>query len=101
MRRDPPTVVFMDLVMPDLDGEATLRLMRADPQLATIPVVIVSGQDPTTQGPVLGTRISLTSLRPVEMADGVKRLRALLDVLSPSYLPDWSAPGPSAEAAQT
>ena len=101
MQEEVPTVVFMDLVMPDLDGEGTIQKMRADPRLANVPVVIVSGHDPASQGPVLGTHISLTSIRPVTAGDGVRRVQALLDVLTPDYLPEASAPEQLAEAAQT
>jgi PleD family two-component response regulator len=38
-------VVLLDLIMPELDGFATLEAMKADPVLATIPVIVVSGLD--------------------------------------------------------
>ena len=100
MQEEVPTVVFMDLVMPDMDGEETIKRMRANPRLANVPVVIVSGHDPAAQGPTLGTQISLTSMRPVGASDGIRRLQALLDVLSPDYL-ETSVPEQPAGAAQT
>ncbi|HEY0945271.1 MAG TPA: response regulator [Opitutaceae bacterium] len=40
-RTEPqPAVVLLDLKMPRVDGRETLRLMRSDEQLRTIPVVI-------------------------------------------------------------
>ena len=101
MQEEVPAVVFLDLVMPDMDGEETIQQMRLDPRLAGVPVVIVSGHDPTTQGLTLGAQISLTSVRPVNAADGIRRLQALLDVLSPDYLADGSALELPVEAAQT
>jgi CheY-like chemotaxis protein len=43
--RDDPTIglVLLDLTMPRMDGWKFLRAQRADPQLALIPTVIVSG----------------------------------------------------------
>jgi adenylate cyclase len=38
-------VVLLDLVMPVLDGFETLAAMKADPALAAIPVIVVSGLD--------------------------------------------------------
>lgn len=101
MRQQTPSVVLMDLVMPDLSGEDTVKCMRADPRLASVPVVIVSGHDPATQELMLGTQLSLTSMRPVPAADGVKRLKALLDLCFPDYLPAVTAPEQSATVVST
>jgi class 3 adenylate cyclase len=38
-------VVLLDLVMPELDGFAVLAAIRANPALARIPVIVVSGLD--------------------------------------------------------
>ena len=38
-------VVLLDLVMPELDGFAVLAAIRANPDLARIPVIVVSGLD--------------------------------------------------------
>jgi PAS domain S-box-containing protein len=43
IRRDPPDVVFLDMVMPKVDGEQVLRCLKADATTRHIPVVIVSG----------------------------------------------------------
>ena len=45
LRADAPDVVLLDLVMPELDGYATLREIKADPNLAHVPVIIISGVD--------------------------------------------------------
>jgi adenylate cyclase len=41
----PIDVVLLDLVMPELDGYATLAAMKADPALAEVPVVVISDVD--------------------------------------------------------
>jgi PAS domain S-box-containing protein len=43
LRRDPPDVLFLDLVMPRIDGDRVFHYVRQDPRTAQIPVVIVSG----------------------------------------------------------
>jgi CheY-like chemotaxis protein len=39
-----PDAVFLDLVMPDLNGDELLRRIRSAPELEAIPVVLVTGQ---------------------------------------------------------
>ena len=39
-----PAAVLLDLSMPEMDGDEVLARMRADPQLARIPVIIVSSE---------------------------------------------------------
>lgn len=41
-RRERPDVILLDLVMPDLDGEAVCRILKADPELRSIPVVMLT-----------------------------------------------------------
>jgi len=37
-----PELILLDVMMPVLDGEATLRALRAEPETASIPVVFIS-----------------------------------------------------------
>ncbi|MBA3534293.1 MAG: response regulator [Ardenticatenales bacterium] len=48
VRQVRPQVVLLDIQMPHLDGWAVLRLLRADPELATIPIVVCSIVDQDT-----------------------------------------------------
>jgi CheY-like chemotaxis protein len=43
MRRQRPAALVLDLTMPVMDGWTLRREMHADPALASIPVVVVSG----------------------------------------------------------
>ena len=45
LRKQPIDLVLLDILMPDMDGFAVLQEMRADPELAEIPVVVISGSD--------------------------------------------------------
>ena len=47
MRRTPPDVVVLDLMMPVLDGFGVLDAMRVDPSLARIPVVVLTAKSLT------------------------------------------------------
>ena len=40
-----PDLVLLDLNLPKVDGFAVLAAMKADPELRTVPVVVLSGSD--------------------------------------------------------
>jgi CheY-like chemotaxis protein len=42
LAREPPALVFLDYMMPVMDGAAVLRAMAADATFRTIPVVLMS-----------------------------------------------------------
>ncbi len=86
-----PDVVFLDLIMPGLDGKQTIARMRADPRTRDVPVVIISAQDRDEDGATLTTPISVWRRRPVDIASGARCLQALLDALPPTYLPEPTA----------
>ena len=41
-RNEKPSVILMDIVMPDMDGYEACRVLQTDPATKTIPVVMVS-----------------------------------------------------------
>ncbi len=45
MRRNPPDVVMLDIMMPDMDGWDVYHQMRADETLKNIPVIIVTARN--------------------------------------------------------
>jgi PAS domain S-box-containing protein len=52
-KKHPPTLILSDVMMPEMDGFALLRAVRADPVLAGIPVVLLSaraGEEATLDG---------------------------------------------------
>lgn len=40
---NPPDLILLDVMMPELDGLATCRLLKQQPELAPIPVIFVTG----------------------------------------------------------
>jgi len=42
-----PAAIILDLLMPEMDGFEFLQHLRRDPQMRTIPVLVMSGKDPT------------------------------------------------------
>jgi len=45
----PIDVMFLDIMMPDMDGWQVLRVMKEDAALRQVPVFFVSAQDPSNQ----------------------------------------------------
>jgi signal transduction histidine kinase/CheY-like chemotaxis protein len=75
-RAQPPSLILLDLHLPELSGQAVLAALRADPVLRDVPVVIVSADVlPTTLEELrrLGADDYLT--KPID----VSRLLGLLD----------------------
>src|SRR6185369_9161878 len=52
-RREPPDLILTDVMMPVLDGFGLLRELRADPELASTPVLMLSaraGEEASVEG---------------------------------------------------
>ena len=49
LRKEMPDLVFLDIVLPGMNGFAALRLMRRDPQTQNIPVIMISGNEQATE----------------------------------------------------
>jgi len=85
MRARRPDVVVLDLLMPDLDGLTLLQHMRASPDLAGIPVIVVSarGASEAITSPGEGEMIihKPAGFQPLEL---VRCIEAVLNTLQPS-----------------
>ena len=44
IRQDPPDLVLLDLMMPDMDGWEVYQQMKADEKTKTIPVIVVTAK---------------------------------------------------------
>jgi CheY-like chemotaxis protein len=44
-RQDPPDLILLDYVMPEMDGYAFLDELRRDPQLLAIPTIMITVKD--------------------------------------------------------
>ena len=47
-----PHVILLDLMMPVMDGWEFRRRQQADPELAPVPVIVLSALDPVRAAPV-------------------------------------------------
>jgi two-component system, NtrC family, sensor kinase len=55
-----PTAITLDVMMPDLDGWSVLAALRQDPELADIPVIMITIVDEQRRGIALGAAGYLT-----------------------------------------
>ena len=82
-RRDLPDAITLDIMMPQVDGWSVLQTLKADPELAHIPVVLVSLTADRGLGFALGAAAVLN--KPVDRAELAAALRA--QNLRPESLP--------------
>jgi CheY-like chemotaxis protein len=81
-REARPNLIFLDVLMPRMDGWAVLAALKADPELANIPVVMMTIANDTEMGYVLGASEYLT--KPVDR----ERLAAVLGKYRPAVAGD-------------
>jgi len=48
-RRESPDLIFLDIVMPGMNGFAVLRALRLNPLTRNIPIVMISGNPQATE----------------------------------------------------
>ena len=90
IRRDRPDLLLLDLMLPGMDGWAITRLVRADPSLAHIPIIMLTARVDDTDkivGLELGADDYVT--KPYNPREVVARVRARLrqpDVAPPQTL---------------
>jgi adenylate cyclase len=71
-----PHVITLDVLMPGMDGWEVLKMLKADPVLSTIPVIMITMADDRSTGYSLGASDYLT--KPIDrerLADSVRRYR--------------------------
>jgi two-component system, sensor histidine kinase len=82
-----PDLVLLDLHLPDVSGDEVLRILRADPLTAHIPVIMISADATSAQAErlvALGARAYLT--KPLN----VQQLLSLVDQTAPGMETSWT-----------
>ena len=100
LARERPDLVLMDLLMPNLSGDETVRRMQADPELRSIPVAVVSASDALGPTATFGDYIGLLAPGPMDVAESLALVRSLLDQVTPRYLESPEPVPPSREAVR-
>jgi twitching motility two-component system response regulator PilH len=79
-RAELPDIIFLDIVLPGMNGFAALRALRRDPSTRDIPVIMISGNEQATEQ-FFGTRIGADDFmkKPFSRFEVFARLERLLD----------------------
>lgn len=82
-----PDLILLDVMMPDMDGYATLQALRSDPATADIPVIFVTAMD-TTQDEEYGLDLGAVDYitKPIRPAIVLARVRTQLEL---KHARDW------------
>ena len=81
MKKDPPALVILDLMMPDLSGAEVCQWMRANEATEDIPVLVCTGQQ-NRRDLLEAHRAGATDfiIKPIDRRDLKQRLDKLLPI---------------------
>jgi twitching motility two-component system response regulator PilH len=99
--RQTPHLIFLDIVLPGMNGFAALRQLRRDPATRDIPVIMMSGNEQATEQ-FFGTRIGADDFmkKPFSRFEVFARIERLLDETDvPRRLPRPDEPAPVSRSA--
>ncbi len=78
IREDPPDVVLMDMMMPELDGLEATRRLKSDPETAHIPIIVISARnDPADIVNCLEVGADEFVPKPIRKAEVLVRVRSM------------------------
>jgi signal transduction histidine kinase/DNA-binding response OmpR family regulator len=85
LRKTPPDIVTLDVMMPKIDGWSVLGIMKSDPALDHIPVIMITIVDDRNLGYTLGASEFMT--KPIDRSRLLTLVRAFTAKISkPSVL---------------
>ena len=99
-KTESPDLIFLDIVLPGINGFAALRALRRDPLTANIPVIMISGNEQATEL-FFGSRIGADDFmkKPFSRFEVFARIERLLDAnMVPRRISDASSASESEPA---
>lgn len=76
-----PDVILLDLMMPDMDGRATLQQLKANPATRKIPVILVTAKiQPSDQESFAQLDVAAVFAKPFRPLKLAEQIDALLDL---------------------
>ncbi len=99
-RTEKPELIFLDIVLPGMNGFAALRVLRRDPVTRDVPIIMISGNEQATEQ-FFGSRIGADDFmkKPFSRFEVFARIERLLDSNgAPRRLIAASSPGGSPSA---
>jgi CheY-like chemotaxis protein len=74
-----PDLIVTDIVMPDMDGREASRRMREVPELASVPIILVSaGASAIAEGDPAASGADAFLSKPIDIEELLRRIAALL-----------------------
>ena len=92
---EAPDIIFLDIILPGVNGFAALRALRKDPATAHIPIIMISGNEQATEL-FYGSRTGADDFmkKPFSRHEVFARIERLLDAdLVPRRIPVLNTPG--------
>lgn len=88
LQHSTPQLILLDIMLPGMDGIEILKLLRADPATARIPVIMASAKG-TEYDKVIGLDLGADDYlaKPFGMMEMVSRIRAVLRRAAPADTP--------------
>ena len=77
MRQHPPQLILLDIMMPGKDGWTVLAEMKKEPELESLPVIIVSMLEDDHSSAALGANAYVT--KPIERSQLLKEISLLFE----------------------
>lgn len=71
---DKPDLVLLDLIMPVLDGREALRILKSNPAVADVPVVVMTGLEDTREEAMLARDIGAVAFLNKPVQDDVLQI---------------------------
>ncbi len=88
MHRRRPDLLLLDAVMPGMDGFQVLKAMRQEPDLADIPVVLLSATSFTEDALARrGSRLLIRRPGGLHLSEVLQCLQAVIELVEPRYDP--------------
>lgn len=79
--RARPDLIIMDLAMPNGDGRYILRCLRANPETASIPILVLTGmRDPSLAGQLINEGADAYLRKPLSFDDLLHNISRFLDL---------------------
>lgn len=86
MRRQRPDAVLLDLIMTGLDGHQVLAEMRHDPDLAEVPVIVLTATAADEDaGVAQAGQVTVHRANGLQVSETLRCIAALIDILQPDY----------------
>ena len=81
MRERNPDLVVLDLIMPDMDGFSVLRSKSEDASIRSIPVIVITSNDPAGQ-PILSNRFEIQQTNGFTVKEFVDCINGIHQILN-------------------